>query len=557
MAGCIANRSSTDDGPNPPPSTGVTVTPDSATVAAGADQQFTASVAGGGDAGVTWQVNGVDGGDAGTGTITASGLYTAPPLPPAGGKVTITAVSKADSSKSGAATATISYSNASINGDYVFSYRGALTSGAIAAAGRFRADGNGTIGAGSEDVNAPSGVFLNLAFNGSYTVDADGRGTMTFSSNRDTAEFRFVLGPDGAIEIVQFADDAVAAGNIVKRDSTAFGTQSLSGDYVFTLSGDRRGGGHTEIVGGMNADGGGAASGIVDQNAGGAIATQVGFSGGYAIDDDGRGTLTLTTTAGSSHYVLYAASNGEFKLLRVDPDFPFNGNVTPQQSASFSAADLNGDFAFDLSGTQALGAFAAAGRFTADGRGGIGAGAIDRNASGAVLQNRALAGTYTVADNGRGTATLNLAGQHIGLVFYLISADRAVALETDGAAIAGGDFFAQRDGPFSTGDFDASYAWFTDTFSAVAARAEAGRLALDGDGNIDGAEAMNDNGALAPDSALSGSYTFADNGRGTLTLTSAGGATRQYVVYAVSPERAVAIPVDSAPAGVMTLTKRY
>jgi hypothetical protein len=41
--------------------------------------------------GVTWRVNGVDGGSAGAGTITASGLYTAPSNVPASGHVTIAA----------------------------------------------------------------------------------------------------------------------------------------------------------------------------------------------------------------------------------------------------------------------------------------------------------------------------------------------------------------------------------------------------------------------------------------------------------------------------------
>jgi len=42
-------------------------------------------------AGVTWSVNGVDGGGAGAGTITPSGFYTAPPTAPPSGRVTIEA----------------------------------------------------------------------------------------------------------------------------------------------------------------------------------------------------------------------------------------------------------------------------------------------------------------------------------------------------------------------------------------------------------------------------------------------------------------------------------
>ncbi len=67
----------------PPPAAVITVgvAPTSATVAAGAEQQFTASVANS-TAGVVWSVNGVAGGNAQVGTISPSGRYTAPSVSP-------------------------------------------------------------------------------------------------------------------------------------------------------------------------------------------------------------------------------------------------------------------------------------------------------------------------------------------------------------------------------------------------------------------------------------------------------------------------------------------
>jgi hypothetical protein len=72
----------------------VSIAPTSAIVAAAGQQQFTASLA------VTWQVNGVTGGTEATGTISGSGLYSAPE---AAVSVTIAAVSQADNSKSASA----------------------------------------------------------------------------------------------------------------------------------------------------------------------------------------------------------------------------------------------------------------------------------------------------------------------------------------------------------------------------------------------------------------------------------------------------------------------
>ena len=85
----------------------VTISPASATVAAGGTQQFTATVENTSNTAVTWQVNGVTGGNATVGTISSSGLYTAPGAVPNPAAVTITAVSQADATKSASAQVTV------------------------------------------------------------------------------------------------------------------------------------------------------------------------------------------------------------------------------------------------------------------------------------------------------------------------------------------------------------------------------------------------------------------------------------------------------------------
>ena len=85
----------------------VVVNPAAATVVTGASRTFTATVTGSTNAGVTWRVNGVTGGNASVGTISASGLYTAPATLPATPTVTIQAVSAASSSAIGLAVVTL------------------------------------------------------------------------------------------------------------------------------------------------------------------------------------------------------------------------------------------------------------------------------------------------------------------------------------------------------------------------------------------------------------------------------------------------------------------
>jgi len=85
----------------------VSVSPTSAMVAAGASQQFTATVQNASDSPVTWSVNGVTGGTASTGTIDANGLYRAPAEAPASGTVQVQATSVAAPSASASAMVTI------------------------------------------------------------------------------------------------------------------------------------------------------------------------------------------------------------------------------------------------------------------------------------------------------------------------------------------------------------------------------------------------------------------------------------------------------------------
>lgn len=90
----------------PPPVVAISISPTSASLATGATQQFTATVTGSANTAVNWQVNNVTGGDPSNGTISASGLYTAPASIPSGG-VTVTAVSQADNTKKASAIISI------------------------------------------------------------------------------------------------------------------------------------------------------------------------------------------------------------------------------------------------------------------------------------------------------------------------------------------------------------------------------------------------------------------------------------------------------------------
>jgi hypothetical protein len=103
LAGILLACGGSAGGSPPPPTARVTVSPPSASLFPGQTQQFTATVTGLSSTAVTWNVNGVAGGDVTHGTVDATGLYTAPATVPSPASATVSAVSQANASKSGSA----------------------------------------------------------------------------------------------------------------------------------------------------------------------------------------------------------------------------------------------------------------------------------------------------------------------------------------------------------------------------------------------------------------------------------------------------------------------
>ncbi len=86
LAGCAGLVSG---GNSLPPQLQLSISPKNATVPGDNTEQFTAQAADGSSPAVAWSVNGIVGGTATTGTISATGLYTAPEFPPVPNKITV------------------------------------------------------------------------------------------------------------------------------------------------------------------------------------------------------------------------------------------------------------------------------------------------------------------------------------------------------------------------------------------------------------------------------------------------------------------------------------
>ena len=106
LGGCTGLTNHGGGNGNPPPPGQLVVSPSSATVRGGDTQPFTAQIDGAATA-VSWSVNGVAGGNASVGMISAAGAYTAPEFPPSPNTITIGAVATADSSKKANSSVTV------------------------------------------------------------------------------------------------------------------------------------------------------------------------------------------------------------------------------------------------------------------------------------------------------------------------------------------------------------------------------------------------------------------------------------------------------------------
>ena len=109
LCDCGGGGSSSPPSPPPPPTiTSVTVTAAGTTILTTQTLVFTAKVQGTGNysSAVTWEVNGIPGGNAQNGTIN-DGTYVAPTTLPSTDPITVTATSVSDPTKSGSATATV------------------------------------------------------------------------------------------------------------------------------------------------------------------------------------------------------------------------------------------------------------------------------------------------------------------------------------------------------------------------------------------------------------------------------------------------------------------
>ncbi|MGH8282492.1 MAG: hypothetical protein ACRESE_01430, partial [Gammaproteobacteria bacterium] len=364
----------------------VTVSPTGTQVLAGATQQMSATAADGGTA-FTWQVNGTTGGGGVTGTISTNGLYTAPDLPPPGGTVTITAIETANTTSYGTATLSIGYSNASLNGGYVFSLSGRNQGAPWFAIGEFSANGAGQISNGLQDINNGATIQSKAQFTGSYSINPDGSGTLTLG----TINFQLVLQADDEVFVLSTSNGTTLTGSLTVQDASASSITALNGPLVLCSGGQASNQGFA-LLALANTGGGGSLSGFEDVSGSNPLLRTT-WHGSYSFDGNAHGTLSITDTT-THTYSFYALSASDFALLSTDPAVTASGNITSQTAMTYSSTSLSGPYAFLINGNNLTQGYAQAGQFNPNGMGSLGTVTEDINTLGNLQTDLITAGTY-------------------------------------------------------------------------------------------------------------------------------------------------------------------
>jgi hypothetical protein len=544
----------------------VSVSPAAATVLSGASQQFNATVQGTGSSAVNWSVDALVGGNATLGTIDSNGLYTAPATPPPGGTITVTATSVSDSTQSGSATVSIQFGVGALKGQYSFLLKGRGSGSPLARIGSIVADGEGNITSGIEDVNTTKAVTTVLFNSGTYTIGADGRGTLSLTNNTvGTLTFFISVVRNTHGFLVETDASAAATGAFYQQTPSAFSTSGLSGPYVFDFSGVDTSGYPESVVGRFTSDGGGhLQNGVLDENDNATNSGATSFtSSSYQTDATygstfGRGVASIHGLS----FVYYIVDTTRAEFLQTDYPAMTAGEILAQQSPPSSLSGFSGGFAFagygstKASSSSSGSSVARGGRFTADGAGNLSSLLLVSNSGGSarpVPSSGTLTGTYTIDTSGNGRGTMTFTDQSAGtftFVFYLVSSTEAVFQDTSKSIIVNGTLLGQSPTSVTQATLAGNHAFSwggvnsgEDDFSGQIALTSA--ASSNASGTID----FNEAGTVGSNVTIRGTFSLSGDGtsRNSFSLSTVNSSTSgsfSFAAFIVDQNRVLYVSTD-------------
>jgi hypothetical protein len=254
------------------------------------------------------------------------------------------------------------------------------------------------------------------------------------------------------------------------------------------------------------------------------------------------GTETLTISEVNSKH----AAIGEF-----DAGATSSGSLDFQTLASSTVAEVNGPFAFTVSGKNGTKAEVFGGLFSSNGAGVLTISELDSNEGGTVSRGGSNSGSYTAPD-AAGRGRMAFGGNNF--VYYVVNEKVLRIIVVDPSEPDLGSAYTGVSG--ITNASIANSFVFTDSslFSSGASFAAAGKLTLDAAGNVTSGFADVDENGTATSAAVTGTFVVNGSGYGTITLTP--GATQDVSVlglYLTDPTINPTDPNSPADAGLSGL----
>lgn len=514
----------------------VSISPGSAQIAVGATGQFTAKVTGTPNTTVAWSIHGAGCSGSACGTISSSGLYTAPETPPNPAQVTVTATAMADGVTTASAIVTIivpvaisispTTDSVTVGQQQQFRVR---VSGTTNTAVVWSVSGSGCSGTACGNVT-PAGLYTAPA-----AVPTPATVIVKATSKANTSA------------------SASAVVSILASDNS-----KLKGQFAFQFTGFDNAGVYQE-TGSFTADGNGKlVSGLEDVNNTAGPTTDIPISGTYQLGADNRGVMTINGSMGT-HSFRFALNllGTRGSLISFDQSgVRGSGILELQDPTAFDPSVLAGGYVFNLTGQDVYGArIGALGLIFPDGSGFISGSSLDVNDGGVVSPTFAtFSGIYNVDSTGRGTVTLSIPGFDGGafnFAFYVVSANELLLISVDPLSfdnpIFSGPAELQSGAPFATASFNGGSVFSMSGTNGTAPQDTVGRFQFDGNSNVSEIFDQNSGGAVTVAGVMTGAYDIELNGRGTLNLDNpAGGGATVWYLYAISPNTAFVMDASTS-----------
>jgi hypothetical protein len=281
---------------------------------------------------------------------------------------------------------------------------------------------------------------------GSFTVGANGRGTLSVTKPGGAITVNFVIYVVSPSKFFLLSSDP-ASGTTGTNDllfgsaqqqtiaNGSFALTSLNGLSIVRSQGldtsNSTGAHYPEArLGLYTFNGAGGVTLSADANAGGAAST-LALSGDYTIASNGRVAATLSTGlggcvdclgSGTSYFYLTGANQG---YLMDFSGSAFAGSFEPQTATSITNASFSGAYAAGTLAPLSQKANFVEAVLTSTGLGSV-TGTVDLNVAGTLSPDQSLAATYVAATSGRTTFT-PAAGDNS--VLYIISATKTDLLD--------------------------------------------------------------------------------------------------------------------------------